>query len=224
MARMSAPRRAKAITIRAATPDDLTAIVKHRRNMFRDDLGSSAAALTAMERTSAPFIERGLREGWYHGWLAMASGRAVAGAGVIVYDWPSNPRAPEQTQRAYLLNVYTEPAFRGRGLARPPAIAQFAIRAELRRPVARHAPADGENAQPLLLQQSVGKMIEIEKGIVGEGLHALVNTHAIVQGHVETEFGISECRDKNGDAFSVGRFQNAAAGRVLGQVLADGAV
>ena len=114
----SAPRRAKAIKIRVATPNDLAAIVRHRRNMFRDDLGSSAAALTAMERTSAPFIERGLREGWYHGWLAMASGRAVAGAGVIVYDWPSNPRAPEQTQRAYLLNVYTEPAFRGRGLAR----------------------------------------------------------------------------------------------------------
>ena len=118
MARISAPRRAKAITIRAATPDDLTAIVKHRRNMFRDDLGSGAAALDAMERTSAPFIERGLREGWYHGWLAIANSRAVAGAGVIVYAWPSNPKSPEQTQRAYLLNVYTEPAFRGRGIAR----------------------------------------------------------------------------------------------------------
>src|SRR5207237_8857779 len=99
----SAPRRAKAIKIRVATPNDLAAIVRHRRNMFRDDLGSSAVALNAMERTSAPFIERGLREGWYHGWLA------VAGAGVIVYDWPSNPKAPKQTQRAYLLNVYTEP-------------------------------------------------------------------------------------------------------------------
>ena len=114
----SAPRRAKAIKIRVATPNDLAAIVRHRRNMFRDDLGSSAVALNAMERTSAPYIERGLREGWYHGWLAMDSGRAVAGAGIIVYDWPSNPRAPEQTQRAYLLNVYTESAFRGRGIAR----------------------------------------------------------------------------------------------------------
>ena len=84
-----------------------------------------------------------------------------------------------------------------------PAIAQLAIRTELLRPVARHAPADGENAQPLLLQQSVGKMIEIEKGIVGEGLHALVNTHAIVQGHVEAEFGIGECRDKNRDALRI---------------------
>src|SRR5207248_6224810 len=113
----SAPRRAKVIKIRVATPNDLAAIVRHRRNMFRDDLGSSAAALNAMERTSAPFIERGLREGWYHGWLAMASDRAVAGAGVIVYDWPSNPKAPKQTQRAYLLNVYTQPEFRRRGIA-----------------------------------------------------------------------------------------------------------
>jgi GNAT superfamily N-acetyltransferase len=118
MARASTPRRAESITIRAATTDDLAAIVKHRRNMFRDDLGSSARELDAMERTSAPFIERGLREGWYHGWLAIAGGKAVAGAGVITYHWPSNPKAPEQTQRAYLLNVYTQRTFRGRGIAR----------------------------------------------------------------------------------------------------------
>ena len=76
MAGVSAPR-AKAITIRVATPPDLAAIVRHRRNMFRDDLGSDDAALDAMECTSAPFIERGLRQGWYNGWLAMAGGALI---------------------------------------------------------------------------------------------------------------------------------------------------
>jgi GNAT superfamily N-acetyltransferase len=86
--------------------------------MFRDDLGSSEKTLDEMERTSRPFIERGLREGFYYGWLAVASGKVVAGAGMIIHDWATHPKWPELPKRAYILNVYTEPEFRRRGLAR----------------------------------------------------------------------------------------------------------
>ena len=105
------------IEIRKATVADLAAIVNHRCGMFRD-LGTDTAALDAIERNSKPYIERGLREGWYQGWLAIAYSEVAAGAGVIIYDWPTGPLDPEQTQRAYLLNVYTEAKFRRRGLAR----------------------------------------------------------------------------------------------------------
>jgi len=100
-----------------ATLTDLATVVSHRRGMFRD-MGIDAATLDSIERNSRPYLERGLREGWYHGWLALLGEVVAAGAGVIVYDWPSGPTDPEQTKRAYLLNVYTEPEFRRRGLAR----------------------------------------------------------------------------------------------------------
>lgn len=105
------------IPIRRATLADLATVVSHRRGMFRD-MGTDAATLDAIERNSRPYIKRGLSEGWYHGWLAVAQSEVAAGAGVIVYDWPTGPLDPEQTKRAYLLNVYTEPKFRRRGLAR----------------------------------------------------------------------------------------------------------
>jgi GNAT superfamily N-acetyltransferase len=108
----------EAITIRAATSADLEVIMQHRRKMFRDDLGSSEAALDQMERTSRPFIERGLREGWYYGWLAMVNREVAAGVGMIIHDWATHPLWPQLGQRAYILNVYTEPNFRRRGLAR----------------------------------------------------------------------------------------------------------
>ena len=105
------------IAIRKATVADLATIVNHRCGMFRD-MGTDTATLDAIERNSRPYIERGLREGWYHGWLAIAHSQVAAGAGVIIYDWPTGPLDPGQTQRAYLLNVYTEAKFRRRGLAR----------------------------------------------------------------------------------------------------------
>jgi GNAT superfamily N-acetyltransferase len=105
------------IAIREATLADLATIVAHRRGMFRD-MGSEEATLDKIAKNSAPYIERGLREGWYRGWLAVANAGVVAGAGVIIYDWPTGPLDPEQTKRAYLLNVYTEPDFRRLGLAR----------------------------------------------------------------------------------------------------------
>ena len=68
--------------------------------------------------TSRSYIAQGLAEGHYLGWLAEdASGRVVAGGGVIVHPWVSHPLNP-LPRRAYILNVYTEPEFRRRGLAR----------------------------------------------------------------------------------------------------------
>lgn len=105
------------ITVREATVADLTAIVHHRRSMFRD-MGTEGVVLDEITRNSAPLIDRGLREGWYHGWLAVAGEEVAAGAGVMVYDWPAGPLDPQQAKRAYSLNVFTEPKFRRLGLAR----------------------------------------------------------------------------------------------------------
>ena len=112
------PVPADAIAIRVANLADLDVIMQHRRKMFRDDMGTPEAALDQMELSSRPFIERGLREGFYYGWLAVADGAVVAGTGMIIHDWLTHPAWPQFGKRAYILNVYTEPEFRRRGLAR----------------------------------------------------------------------------------------------------------
>jgi GNAT superfamily N-acetyltransferase len=80
--------------------------------------GLDPAELEAMDVTFVPYVQRSLAEGTYRGWLACTSdGQVVAGGGLIVHDWPARPRDYDP-RRAYILNVYTEPAYRGHGLAR----------------------------------------------------------------------------------------------------------
>jgi GNAT superfamily N-acetyltransferase len=50
------------------------------------------------------------------GWLVEEEGRMVAGAGMWLMDFPPHWMDAEPV-RAYLLNFYVDPAFRGRGLA-----------------------------------------------------------------------------------------------------------
>jgi GNAT superfamily N-acetyltransferase len=74
--------------------------------------------LRAMDAASAPFFERGLRDGTYRGFLAVtSSGEVVAGGGVMRLAFQPHPLDP-RPQRAFVVNMYTEPPWRGRGLAR----------------------------------------------------------------------------------------------------------
>ena len=57
-----------------------------------------------------------LAEGKYIGWLMEEQGGVVAGAGMMVMDWPPHP-LDTGIFRGYLLNVYVEPAWRRKRLA-----------------------------------------------------------------------------------------------------------
>jgi GNAT superfamily N-acetyltransferase len=106
------------ITIRKARPSDLGIIMHHRRSMFADMGHRDPTTLSAMLATSEPLFERGLEDGSYQGWLAEGSpGVVVAGGGVIILEFHSHPRDP-RPRRAWIVNMYTEPSFRRRGLAR----------------------------------------------------------------------------------------------------------
>lgn len=107
------------ITIRLATVADAPIIVHHRHAMFADMGAGDPAGLDVMDTTFAPYVTRALGDGGYRGWLAQTDdGRVVAGGGLIVHEWPAGPRNPADPRRAYVLNVYTAPEYRGRGLAR----------------------------------------------------------------------------------------------------------
>jgi len=102
---------------RTATLDDLELIVHHRRSMFRDMGYPDVAELDAMAGAFRPWVRRKMELDEYLAWLAVEDQQIVAGIGLWLMDWPPHmigPGAP----RGYILNVYTEPAYRRRGLAR----------------------------------------------------------------------------------------------------------
>src|SRR6185312_15065483 len=101
---------------------------------------------------------------------------------------------------------------------------QFTVRAELLRPVARHAAADGEDADLLLRQERFREVVEVKERIVAELGLAFAGAHAIVERHVETKLRVSERGHKDGNIFLKGRLENAAAFGVALEVLADGVV
>jgi GNAT superfamily N-acetyltransferase len=107
-----------AITIREATLSESAIILHHRRSMFRDMGEGNAEELDRMVDVAGPWLARALADGSYRHWLALdGKGRVAGGGGVLVCPWPANPKDP-CTQRAVILNVYTEPEFRKRGIAR----------------------------------------------------------------------------------------------------------
>jgi GNAT superfamily N-acetyltransferase len=111
---------AKDISIRFATMDDAPIIIRHRRAMWVDMGTGTQESLDAMDATFAPYLQRVLADGSYHGWLAhTADGHIIGSGGLLVHEWLASPRDRNpRPRRAYILNMYTEPPYRGRGVAR----------------------------------------------------------------------------------------------------------
>jgi GNAT superfamily N-acetyltransferase len=106
------------IHIRPASLDDLPHILHHRRAMFSDIGCQDAAILDRMQGTSETFLRESMPKGAYREWLAeTAGGRIVAGGGVAIAPWPGSPDDPAP-RRGWILNIYTEPDFRRRGIAK----------------------------------------------------------------------------------------------------------
>lgn len=105
-------------TLRTAGPDDAGAIRHHRRAMFAAMGQNDVARLDQMDAAFAVWLNKHFADGRYIGLLACTEGGVIAaGAGLWLLDWLPTYYCPERG-RAYLLNVYTEPEHRQRGLAR----------------------------------------------------------------------------------------------------------
>jgi len=106
------------IAIREAAPSESAIILHHRRSMFRDMGEGTVEELDRMVEVASPWLARALADGSYRHWLALdGSGPVAGGGGVLLCPWPASPKDP-CTERAVILNVYTEPEFRRRGIAR----------------------------------------------------------------------------------------------------------
>jgi GNAT superfamily N-acetyltransferase len=86
--------------------------------MFRDMGKGDDEAHRHMLVSAEAFLRDAMPGGRYRGWLAETrEGAIAAGAGVTIVDWPGSPDDPAP-RRGWIQNVYTEPGFRRRGLAR----------------------------------------------------------------------------------------------------------
>ena len=103
-------------TIRPATVADAALIQSHRDAMFTE-MGSDPAKLARVHETGVQWHRRMLAGGRYTGLLVEAGGQVVAGVGILWNDLPPNADT-DGTVRAYLMNVYVDPAHRGQALAR----------------------------------------------------------------------------------------------------------
>lgn len=101
---------------RLATVADAELIARHRRSMFVDMGQADGEAMRAMIVSFVPWVRERLRLGTYVGWLIEEGDRAVAGAGMLLMDFPPHWMDAEPV-RAYLLNFYVDQEFRGKGLA-----------------------------------------------------------------------------------------------------------
>jgi GNAT superfamily N-acetyltransferase len=111
-------------SLRMATPDDAVLVARHRAAMWRDMGRLQPDQFDAMVDATAPWIARLMAEGRYHGWLLAHAERpavVVAGAGVVLREQLPFPvdggRAIRSGEQGLVINVYTEPAYRRRGLA-----------------------------------------------------------------------------------------------------------
>src|SRR5437773_8980198 len=105
-----------AYRIRGATLDDVDVLVHHRTRMFAD-MGVSMDA-AAVEQAFGRWLASSIASGVYRAWVIETdAAEVVAGGGITVLPWPPGPRDLGD-RLAFAYNVYTEPAYRRRGIAR----------------------------------------------------------------------------------------------------------
>ena len=105
--------------IRAARLDekDIEAIVHQRRAMFFDMGHRDERALESMSERFRPWLKRKMEAGEYVAWFAIAPDESVAaGAGLWLMDWSPHIVGGGKW-RGNIVNVYTEAAYRRKGLA-----------------------------------------------------------------------------------------------------------
>ena len=101
-----------------ATAADSALISTHRKAMFADAGDAPVPVLEAMSQKFEPWVRRMLNEGKYIGWISRDGDRPVASAGLLILDWAPHFLDPDSEYRGYILNVFVEPEYRRRGLAR----------------------------------------------------------------------------------------------------------
>lgn len=104
-------------TIRRATLDDRDALVRLRVALMREMGAVEADEEGAFAEAVRRYLRAELPAGRFLAWVAVDGAGAVVACGGLVFS--QKPPAPQNHsgREAYIMNMYTEPIWRGRGLA-----------------------------------------------------------------------------------------------------------
>lgn len=100
--------------VREATIEDLDGLVDIRCKF-----------LNVMERAEVPdlpivtraWLEQHIKNGTFKAWIADVDGQIVCCSGLMIVDYPPGYMASSDGQEGYILNIFTLPEWRGKGLA-----------------------------------------------------------------------------------------------------------
>ncbi len=103
--------------VRRATIRDVETLVHQRRRMWEDMGAKDPRALGQADKVYRRWAEKGLRNRTLLGWVAENKEGIVVGGG-CVWLQPIQPRPGHSMgTQPYLLSMFTEPGFRGKGVA-----------------------------------------------------------------------------------------------------------
>ena len=107
-------------TIRRAGPPEIPLLVSLRSEFLselrqRAHVGAPAMSPVNLEASTAEYLARAIPSGQYAGWLAEEAGVAVGMAGCLFFERPPMER-PGAALEGRVVNVYTRPGWRGRGI------------------------------------------------------------------------------------------------------------
>lgn len=100
---------------RLATADDVEPLVALRA-AFLAQVGGADPADATLRDALRHYFASALPAGEFVAWLAVADGQIVATSGLVIHRHPPSP-TNLAGREAYVMNMYTLPAWRGRGLA-----------------------------------------------------------------------------------------------------------
>lgn len=109
------------VHVRRATIEDIQSLVHQRVSMYREMDEMLESRAQELSNAAADYFRAAIASGEYVAWLAVASEERkelVAGAGLIVRPMIPRP-APDgsiEVREGTVVNVYTEPAWRRKGL------------------------------------------------------------------------------------------------------------
>lgn len=107
------------LRLRRAVRSDLPVILDLRLAFDREVLGSELPPDRVGPHRSqvADYLATHIEGDVYRVWVAEESGRIIAMGGLVLVDRPPHPRS-RRTGEGFIVNVYTLPRWRGRGVGR----------------------------------------------------------------------------------------------------------
>jgi GNAT superfamily N-acetyltransferase len=104
-------------TIRRATVDDVEELVRLRHAMQGEmEHGYEVASPDDIIDQMRDYFAKQLSGFHFAAFFAEAAGKVIGTGGVVVFDVPPSPSNPGGAE-GYVMNMYTEPEWRGKGVA-----------------------------------------------------------------------------------------------------------